>query len=530
MALAAEIDETSNTFEIVRWSLGGIIFFARSVVSDALAWLKLPAGGSLFDGGPVDPSLFPKRSRFFAIAILTATAVVLFLPEGREAISTVRASWREFGPSRSDRRALETLAARAEKENDAATLAFVALATDGLEALSGERFTALADRAVLLDPRFVWVYGTRITHWPRYGPPPEGTFERMQAADPGNSVPELLAADALAEPRFYEALHANTKLETLLASDPKWMALMERAFAEPRYDSYFQRQLQLTRTVWNRDRYLSPSIILSMLQFTAIPNLSLDVFSEIKIHEAEEARATGDLQRAESLLRDVGAFAERIVNGTATNREKAHGLWLGREANRKLAAFYTGAGRTADARTVDVRVQQIEERLVELRPPSSDSCYHENYIRAHPFGRGMLVQGFGSLAVIAGFTALAGILLLELWPARLGYRKTLWRRALCWTADYAPSALLVASSALLLSFLPYARLFAEFRSANYALPDVEHLAEVLRDLSVIRNYVLNVAVERVSIWTFVTVALAALAVFIVARSFYRARRVRENHS
>jgi len=60
LALAAEIDETASAFETVRWSLGGIMLFARSVLSCAWAWMKLPAGGSLPGArGPQGPSLLP---------------------------------------------------------------------------------------------------------------------------------------------------------------------------------------------------------------------------------------------------------------------------------------------------------------------------------------------------------------------------------------------------------------------------------------------------------------------------------------
>src|SRR5580704_19090060 len=74
LALAAEIDETASAFETVRWSLGGIMFFTRSVLSSVWAWMKLPAGGFLSGGtdGPEGPSLLPKRSRIFTAAVLAA--------------------------------------------------------------------------------------------------------------------------------------------------------------------------------------------------------------------------------------------------------------------------------------------------------------------------------------------------------------------------------------------------------------------------------------------------------------------------
>jgi hypothetical protein len=71
----------------------------------------------------------------------------------------------------------------------------------------------------------------------------------------------------------------------------------------------------------------------------------------------------------------------------------------------------------------------------------------------------MLVQGFGTLAVIAGFAALAGISMLELWLRKIRDTKTIWRRVAGCLADYAPATLLAASGAFLLSFLPFQRAF-----------------------------------------------------------------------
>jgi len=72
-------------------------------------------------------------------------------------------------------------------------------------------------------------------------------------------------------------------------------------------------------------------------------------------------------------------------------------------------------------------------------------------------------------------------------------------------ADYAPATLLVAIGAFLMSFLPFQHAFAKYRASSYML--------------------LN---ARVSIWAFVTIALAALLVFVLVRGIYRTRRAAPN--
>jgi len=194
----------------------------------------------------------------FTVAILATAALLLFLPVGREAIRTVRASWQGFQESASDQRTLEELAARAEKEEDAGTLAFVALSTT-----DPKRAAALTERAVSLDPERIWVYGAR-NHRPNFDRTGEEWLARLKGADPGNAVPDLLKASALADPRadmlYAHGMPKDADFEVLEAAS-QWKLLMERAYGAPRYDSYFQKHYQLTRAVWNRERNLPPTFI-----------------------------------------------------------------------------------------------------------------------------------------------------------------------------------------------------------------------------------------------------------------------------
>jgi hypothetical protein len=520
LALEAEIDETWSAFETLKWSFGGIMLFSRSVLSSVWKWMKLPAGSSLSGGavGPEGSSLLPKRSRVFTAVVLAVAALLLALPEGREAIRTVRASWQEYGQSDSDARTLEKLAARAKKEKDASTLAFVALSTG-----DPKRAEVLTDQAVALDPELIWIYGAR-NHWPKNDPPRQDWLARLQAADPDNAVPYLLEAHAVAGPRVHNLYDHGTPKDAdfeVAESDSKWMALMERAYSAPRYDSYFQRHYQLTRTLWNREKSLSFVLVLSGLWSHAFPSLlNLRTFADVKIHEAQKARTAGDWKRAESLLAEVDAFGMRMAAGSGTKIEKVIAWSVSRRANKEMAVLYSSLGKTEDERRATLRVEQIDSSFQGLRP-GHDSADHE---RAQTFQReALLVQGFGILAVIAVLAALAGVLMLELWPSRIRNAQTISRRVPCWLADYGPTTLLVASVAFLMSFLPFQRAFEEYRASNYALLNEERLLDSMWGLLEIPQYVTGVN-AAVSIWTFVTVALSALLLFVLARGFYRMRR------
>jgi hypothetical protein len=519
MALAAEIDETTDTLETLRWSWGGIMLFARSVIASAWTWLKLPAGASL-PGKTTDSPLLPRRSRLFTAAALIAAAVVLSLPLGRQAMTTVRDSWGWFWNedrlSASTQRALNKLAARAEKENDAATLAFVALRTD-----DPARYAALADRAIALNPDFVWIYGaTHVGLWPLGLPPQRQRLERLHASDPDNAAPVLLAADAVAQRAKDQKKPSTSKdEEALLASDPNWMALMEQALTAPRYDSYLERHYQLAGSVWKRERYLPPSVVIGGLWNEAIPNLlNLRTFSNIQAREAEKAAAAGDWNKAERLLGELDSLSERIVAANSTIIEKLVASAIGRIANQERVKLYTSAGRTADAQKAGLRLQQIDATVATLRP------HDGNYGRERSYRRwGILLQGSAGLALISAFAGLAAILFLELLPARFGNRKTLWRKTVCRAADYAPATFLVASATFLLSFLPYAHAFSEFFALGNGVRNEELISDTLYGLMAVPGYVPEP--RSMVIWFSGGAALVALAVFIVARRIYRSRRV-----
>jgi len=498
------------------------MFFTRSVLSSVWNWMKLPAGSSLSGGanGPDGPSLLPKRSRVFTAVVLAGAALLLLLPEGREAIRTVRSSWQEYRQSNSDELTLEELAARAEREKDASTLAFVALRSG-----DSKRAEDLTERAIALDPRFIWVYGSKNRSWRNSEPPKAQWLARLQAADPDNAVPYLLEAYQVAGPdvekRFFGHGAPKDADFEAVESNSKWMELMERAYKSPRYDSYFQRHVQLTRTIWNRETNLSPMIVLSGLWSHAIPNLlNLRIFADVQIHEAQKARAAGDLKRAESLLNQVNTFGVRMVDGSETRIEKLIGWTVSRGADKELAALYASVGKTEDEQRAMARLNEIDERAKEMR-------YAHNPAQgaaAQGFRKmARLVQSFAILCVVGAFAAFVGILMVELWPKRIPKAHPIWRKVPCWMADYGPAALLVGSVGFLISFLPFQRAFEEYRALSNGHPNEERLMDAMWGLLEIPEYMTG-ANGSVSTWTIITIALSALLLVVLVHGIYRTMR------
>jgi hypothetical protein len=518
MALTAEMEEITGMWDALRWSLGGVMLFVRSVASEFFSWMKLPAGASLRSNGNTNHSFRLKRSRIFTVSVLAVAGALFVLPQTRQAITTLRASWNEFQPSSADRRALERLATRAEKDNDAAVLAFVALRMD-----DSDRFATLANRAVTLDPQLVWIYAGARGDWKTGRPVPEEELQRMLAADPGNAVPKLLAAQRMKKPDFAELYYPlslkNIRAEKLQECCPQWVAQMEQAFAAPHYDSYSQQHFLLTTSIWSREKSLSPSLTLIAL-WTRLPNLmDLRAFSDIRILQAREAFAAGSVPEAQRHLVNVDSFGQRMYDGSSTAIEKLIGLAISYNANEQLRKVYEATANTAEATKTNLRLQDLKQLQGNLRPA---------YRKQIPHTWGIALNVFALLAILAGTVALLAIVLLELRPAGSVARACWHRKVLCWTADHAPAVLLLSGVAFVFCFLPYAEVFAEYRSSNNAFSH-EQLSSALMSLMMIPRYLFGFK-SAVVLWYAVIVVLAALALFVLGTSAYRSSHARANRA
>jgi hypothetical protein len=522
-AVAAELDEIEKPFEALQWALGGLVLFARASASQFLAWLKLPAGSRLSSTsllpGSTSPIL-PKRSRLFTGAILLATAVVLFLPQSREAVSTVRASWNGFRGYDSDLRDLQNLAARAEKENDARTLAFVALATP-----DPDREKTLADRAVAIDPSLTWIYASRSGH-PEYTPPSKDGLARLLAADPDNAFPELIAARVISEPLFQGLIsyHSPTEkeIETIHVANPEWMAHMERAFRAPRYDGYFDRHWQLTREVWNHHPDLSASVIFNSLWAHSLPDVrSIRNYGNYLVRNAQEASAAGDVADAENLLKRVDDFGRRMFDQGQSDSERLVGLSLSHQGTTQLRSLYQTHGNEREGQQAAQRLQEIDARI-DGRVHSFQSLGPAQF-RAFD-RRAVFVQLSAALAVLFAISAALSLLALELRFVRPGRRIMQLLHALCIAADWAPLALLIGCVALLWLFQPYAQILRSARSLTSASAawrslHFEGLFTLASTLGALEQ-----PFTPVRFWQSFICGLVALALFILVRGLFRLKR------
>jgi hypothetical protein len=521
-ALAAELDEIETPFEALRWASGGLVLFARASASHFLVWLKLPAGSRVsaasLAAGTVAPIL-PRRSRLFTAAVLVGAAAFLFLPRSREAVSTVRASWHDFSISPGDLRAVENLGARAEKKNDARTLAFASLALP-----HSDQATAFADRAVALDPTLVWIYASRAGR-PQFTSPPSEALARLIEADSSNAFPELMAARAVADPIERALIFRDAprrEIEAALTSDPDWFAHMDRAFRAPRYDSYFGRDWELTGEVWNRERSLSPSVALNVVMSHSYPDfLSIQTYADVLIHRAQGAAAASHPKDAESQLEQLDYFGQRMTEQSDTDIERRMGLGVSAQAETELRNLYVNTGKVSESAEAEQQLEHIKSRTRAL----THSWLGIGTPQFRMLERSAIfVQVFAASAAMLVLAIAFSLLALELPPEKRSNQRRRLRKAICLAVDWAPIALLASCAALLRAFQPFAGVLGLAHSVGAAPVDSQttHF-EKLFALSIVLSPIINFF-DPYHLWMILTCTLFVLLLFLLLRGFVRYKR------
>ncbi len=521
-AVLAEMAEISEPGAALRWSAGGILLFLRALVGHFLEWMRLPPGGRFSNGGLAsgDPQ-FPKHPRFVTALILLGAAMLFFSPAGREAVSTVGASWGKFEVSPSDQRSLERLAAQAEKAKDARTLAFVALNhPDPKLAL---RF---AQGAVGLDPNLIWVYATR------FGSLGQGAravlneypLDQLQRYDPNNAYIYLIRAEAEGQPLIEETLRGDTATRggriQVLVNDEKWVREMDRAYHASRYDSYYGRHNELTREGWRQTPSLSPTLIAVGMGAHRIPNAFLIyTYADLLIGQALQEGAGGHVEQGKEILSGVTEFGKRMTEQGQMEIEQIIGLSVTGRGLDGLKKLYSAAGREDEANRVTSQVQDLQ-----LKSKSLMAFYHEEWLKG--------IQKYERRARLVQWSAIAALLLclgvvLSLFALGAGAALS-WQKS--WTvtrlarrvADYGPLLFLITSVTFVLSFRPFAEVMEQYRSTVQSGAETRTFLWPLFVLDFVNPLDHFSGPQRQWVlWWVVLIVLAAIAMGIVVRHWLR---------
>jgi hypothetical protein len=523
-AVLAEMGQISEPAEVLHWAAGGILLFGRAVMAHFFEWIKLPAGSGFSrtsTAGSNGPQ-FPKHSRLATALVLLAALALFLLPIGRETVRTVKSSWSGFQPSANDERDLEKIAAKAAQEKDARQLAFVAVIYPDTK-----KAYAYADQAVELDPSLAWIYSNRWYYY-RSQDAPQRTerAETLQKLDPENGFVHLVSAYAIAEPMIEEqildrrGLTAQTAAE-VLGKNNAWKSEMEKGFAAQKYDSYFDRNLELVQEGWRKNPSLSGALIgIGLWQHSVGSATEILSYADIRRDEAVEAGTAGNVKEAELILNGMRDFGRRMSSGSTIPFEKELGNGVTQRGLMGFEKLYAATGQAEEEKKIQAQLGELEM----VKKAQVDTYLNwRGEVERNFHWTALVVQIAAVLCVLFAIAVVLSLLVLEVCFAFSWKISKSERWIACRVADYGPVLLLVASVALLVSFRPLAEAFEQFRSTQQ--PGYDGLGLfwqvfALSDANFFEYF--YVPYHR---WLVGTVALAALAAIVLVRGLARGKTV-----
>jgi hypothetical protein len=461
-AMLAELEFVEGDWPALAWAAGGATVLMRRSFIQFLTG----RGEAALAGGPApleDSRGGSMRKLTLGLALMGSVvlAALLFAPSFRQALAVTMNSWaRVVGQEPVSMAQLRRLEAQARAEQDANTLAFVALALP-----PGSESNQTAEEAVRLDSKLTWIYAVRAAQrWPDKEDPKAGEWiAKVEAWDPSNGYPRLLQAQRIA---LDDGLWLSARDPERYRSDEPWMGAMAEVFAATKWDSYFGARMDLDRDVMTRRHLNDPTLAVYAVSSHPFPNiwllqrfalLTLDPGSYISpVNTAIPAKSapvtSGELWK-------VARFGQVMSLQGQTFFERFEGAWLQREAYQRLAKTAEQSGNRDQQAMFAYQIESLD-------------------IRRHPLpDNGFLIEVYTWNAV-AGQVAVAALLgsliLLLVWiaqPALAGVTKLkegILAGGLRGVGVVGGAGLLASSVALYVSYHPYAELYARFLQAHGA--------------------------------------------------------------
>jgi hypothetical protein len=497
-AAAAEVQAMTSQFGMVRWTWGAL-------------WVAIRAGLSRLLSRPSD--FFLGTNSFLRLSWRSLSPLVLVLslsmflvPQFRQALKATTSMWIAGDPDPGlSARTFQRLQRKAEREHDAQTLAFLAMRSHDAQAS-----LRLADQAVALDPGLTWIFvelpfrvaSTRV--------------DQLQQWDPGNAFLYLRQADAIEwSAQVSEKKDQQTVLEEMRAGKTEFRAAMERALAAPRYDSYLDRRLQLDREVMRKHDIAEPLLLLTGLQNHQLVSLfHLRTYATWILAEAKGASGPNNLPAFEDTCRKIVRFGERMETQTHVHIERLMGGGLQHLAGKELVPILRQQGKTEEAETLAYTLQSLKQQQTRdmiLQGAVLNSGYAPNYA-LDPFNPGIIIHA-GALGYLLTLVLLAASLLY----LRLRHVKGVAVVGLPRAISYAPWLLFLSALVLLVSYMPYARVFdmymvsQEMAQGNVFPWNDPQLLSILSNLQYPFQFVRGPDIWHAALWIAFGIVMATTA-------------------
>lgn len=476
-AMLAELPQASGVYASASWAMGGSMVLSKALVRQwfkGKTWRSASASGPSNVGRANSPSPWQRAA---LVALLLSLAMGLS-PDFRQAVSTSLESW---NPAWWQYRAkkVDDLLQSAEKLGDPASLAFVALNTK-----DPEKAERLAQQAVARDPQLEWVWypviqSQLIAMKPSVdvrGPKLAARIRQLETWDPNNAVPYLLDAERTrwSQPGTFNRISPlmPPRDAEQMQSQQAWRSAMEKAFAAPRYNSYFNREMQIERAVLLKLKVNSPLTLVRGIYWHASPVwFNTKQFSDLLLQEGDNALRRGDVKLAGERYWQAAHFAERMRSQAPTVWERLSAAGLQHDSYTKISSLLAATHQDAEKAQID----QALASLVRERNKMDGAKGFWEMLYGPVSAGGIAV----SLSVVILFAALAlslagaGYFFARHWLA-FSAPRTL-DRVLTMAAQWGPFALAGGCLCLYLGYLPYAHLYAGYLNKTMPAQDSEQL-------------------------------------------------------
>ncbi len=452
--MLSELNHVEGNWSALIWSIGGAGVLAKHAV---LAFLfpgthrrTVSTASELFEKEG------PMRKPALAVIASCVVASLLFFaaPVFRQAFHVSLAQWHDIfhlehrlGYPEQDPE-LDALAKKAEQNQDAEALAFVAVRYPN--ETQRER---LADEAVRLDPNLTWLYAVAGT---AYLSPSEidHRVSLLEQWDPENALPHLFAAQKIGATVTYSKEFPEGKLE----QNPAWEKEMDAAFQSPKLDTYLDRQKRLDHRVLARYLLDDPFQAASGEDRYGFPNYGVwycSLYSKSLLESGQSLESRGDRKAAFEKYLAIARFGQMMsIDGEFTffmrkEMKEAYsrlGALSQTDGNGNAASFYASLADQSD------KSAEKERTFLRNRFKGSDvSLWNAFLVRLS----GLAILLCAALLILCALGIVIrnrSLKLASLHPSRL----TL---ALC---SGAAIGSLLSSAILFVSYWPYSELLQRF--------------------------------------------------------------------
>ena len=473
-AMIGELEAVQGSWQRVAWSAGATGVLLKESVRHSL-FIRCSAGSEpaprlFLPGGPMR-----KIPLWLSVIAVLTFAALLLAPSFRQALDVSVYCWTSAydQPGMSERQ-WHALAERAHREHDAEMLAFLAIQLP----LRPES-RRVAEEAVQLNPKLTWVY-FMLADRMGSGPEADAWIHRLEAWDPTNATPYLLAAGQIASSRG-EVYPSNMGW---LDSDPRWLEAMESAFAAAKYDSYLAAHLDLERAMMRRRGSHLPLQVLAGISSHPPPQIYLmRRYAGLLLQQGQKQEAAGRLRQAAQTLWRVERFARAMNLLSYWGIERANGAWMQLEAIERLQALAAKQGNREVGDLLALQGEQLRHQL-QMRPATSfDWLSVLSWNATVGQAASLALMICGAVLLAAGVLGLIGFL-------RRATMTTGTRRAIQAGSALSAAGFVLSSLALYLSYRPFAEIFARFAESSgtadldslWAFWDLAEVPFTFRDL------------------------------------------------